>query len=258
MTDTPSRDDDEHVDTAGTADTEQTAQAAQAGQPARAGQPGPGPGPGNEASEVSQSQTSQVGNDDQMQRVLRVYAKRELRTRMKSVRNLLPDSAAAERSARACAALSALAELGSARIVAGYIAVRKELDVSAALARAADGGKQIVLPRIDEAGGLAFHVHVPGQPLVENDWGVLEPDPNAATVAIADIDLMLVPALALDLRGYRIGYGKGFYDHVLPQLTHGRAVGVVYDFQLLAEVPEEAHDQRVHFIVTDTRSLAAQ
>ena len=102
------------------------------------------------------------------------------------------------------------------------------------------------------------NVHVPGTGLVENDWGVLEPDPNAEQVPIAEIDLMLVPALALDLRGYRLGYGKGFYDRVLPQLAHGRAVGIVYDFQLLAEVPDEAHDQRVHWIITDRRSLAAQ
>jgi 5-formyltetrahydrofolate cyclo-ligase len=195
--------------------------------------------------------------DEKMQRVLRTYAKRELRTRMQSIRKLLPDGSTQERSGRACAAVCALEEFAAARIVAGYIAMRKELDVSAVLVAAAESGKQVVLPRI-ALDGLEFHLHVPGQPLVENDWGVLEPDPNATKVAIADIDLMLVPALALDLRGYRIGYGKGFYDHVLPQLARGHAVGMVYDFQLLAEVPEEAHDQRVHRIVTDQRSLLAE
>jgi 5-formyltetrahydrofolate cyclo-ligase len=201
--------------------------------------------------------TPSESEDDKMQRVLRRFAKRELRTRMQAVRKLLPDSATEERSARACAAVRALPEFASARVVAGYVAMRKELDVSAVLVAAAEGGKRFVLPRI-EPDGLAFHLHVPGQPLVENDWGVLEPDPNAAKVEIADIDLMLVPALALDLRGYRIGYGKGFYDQVLPQLTRGRSVGMVYDFQLLAEVPEEAHDQRVQQIVTDQRSLPAE
>lgn len=195
--------------------------------------------------------------DENMQRVLRAYAKRELRTRMESIRKLLPNSATAERSSRACAAVCALPEFAAARIVAGYVAMRKELDVSAVLQAAADSGKQVVLPRI-ESDGLVFHLHVPGEPLVENDWGVFEPGVNAERVAIADIDLMLVPALALDLRGYRIGYGKSFYDRVLPQLAHGRSVGVAYDFQLLAEVPDEAHDQRVHQIVTDLRSVAAQ
>ena len=153
--------------------------------------------------------------------------------------------------------MCALPEFAAAHIVAGYVAMRKELDVSALLQAAADSGKQVVLPRI-EPDGLAFHVHVPGEPLVENDWGVLEPDASAERVAIAAIDLMLVPGLALDLRGYRIGYGKSYYDRVLPQLAHGRAVGVAYDFQLLAEIPDEPHDQRVHQIVTDLRSVAAQ
>jgi 5-formyltetrahydrofolate cyclo-ligase len=203
----------------------------------------------------------ELSEDEKMQRVLRTYAKRELRTRMASVRNLLPDSATAARSARACNAVIALPEFEAARTIAGYIAMRKELDVSAALVAAADRGRRVVLPRIArnaDHDSLAFHLHAPGQPLVENDWGVLEPDASAETVAIAEIDLMLVPALALDLRGYRIGYGKSFYDRVLPQLVHGRAVGVVYEFQLLAEVPDEAHDQRVHWIVTDARSVAAQ
>lgn len=195
--------------------------------------------------------------DEQMQRVLRTYAKRELRTRMQSIRKLLPDESTVERSSKACTAVQALPEFASARIVAGYIAMRKELDVSDALTAAAKSGKRVVLPRITDE-GLVFHVHVPGEPLVENDWGVLEPDANAEQVPIARIDLMLVPALALDLRGYRLGYGKSFYDRVLPQLAHGRSVGIVYDFQLLAEVPDEAHDQRVHWIVTDARSLAAQ
>jgi 5-formyltetrahydrofolate cyclo-ligase len=201
--------------------------------------------------------TDTKDEDSKMQRVLRTYAKRELRTRMQSIRKLLPDDATEERSTRACAAVLALPEFQTARVVAGYVAMRKELDVSDALHAAADSGKQIVLPRITDE-GLAFHRHVPGEPLVENDWGVLEPNPKSEQVAIADIDLMLVPALALDLRGYRLGYGKSFYDRVLPQLTHGRAVGIVYDFQLLAEVPDEPHDQRVHWIITDTRSLAAQ
>ena len=200
---------------------------------------------------------TELTEEERMQRYLRMYAKRELRTRMQSVRKVLPLSAAAERSAKACAAVCALPEFAAARVVAGYVAMRKELDVEAALRRAADGGARVVLPRI-EPDGLAFHVHVPGQPLVENDWGVFEPEAAAERVAIGEIDLMLVPALALDLRGYRIGYGKSYYDRVLPQLTRGRSVATVYDFQLLAEVPDEAHDARVQHIVTDLRSVPAQ
>jgi 5-formyltetrahydrofolate cyclo-ligase len=195
--------------------------------------------------------------DERMQHALRVYAKRELRTRMQSVRNVLPSSAHAERSARACERAIALPEFARARNVAGYVAMRKELDPRAVLERAAELGKLVLLPRVEEH-GLAFCVHRAEDELVENGWGVLEPSESAERVAIADIDFMLVPALALDLRGFRIGYGKSYYDRVIPQLAHGRAVGFAYEFQLLAEVPNEAHDQKVHLIVTDARTVTAE
>ncbi len=195
--------------------------------------------------------------DARMQQMLRAYAKRELRTRMKSVRNLLPASACSERSAKACTRVLALPEFAAAKNVAGYVAMQKELDTRPVLDRAAELGKVVLLPRVIET-GLAFHVYTPGDPLEESGWGVLEPGPETARVAIEDIDLMLVPALALDLRGYRIGYGKSFYDRVLPELTRGRSIGLGYDFQLLAEVPNEPHDMRVHLIVTDARTEAAQ
>lgn len=194
-------------------------------------------------------------DDEQMQRTLRVYAKRELRKRMTSIRNVIPEAAHAERSARACERVCALAEFAAARYVAGYVAFRKELDPEQALARAAELGKVVLLPRVTED-GLAFHEHAPARALVENDWGLLEPPEDAPRVEIADIDFMLVPALALDLRGFRIGYGKSFYDRVLPQLARGRAVGLAYDFQLLAEVPNEAHDMPVQIVVTDLRTVA--
>jgi 5-formyltetrahydrofolate cyclo-ligase len=195
--------------------------------------------------------------DERMQHALRVYAKRELRTRMQSVRNVLPISAHAERSARACERVIALPEFAAARNIAAYVAMRKEIDPRAVLDRAAELGKLVLLPRVEEH-GLEFYVHHAGEELVENGWGVLEPAETAERVAIAEIDVMLVPALALDLRGFRIGYGKSFYDRVLPKLTHGRAVGFAYEFQLLAEVPNEAHDQRVHIVVTDKRSVTAE
>jgi len=200
--------------------------------------------------------------DARMQQMLRVYAKRELRTRMTSVRNVLPESACTERSGKACDRVLALPEFAAAKNVAGYVAMRKELDTRAVLDRAAELGKVVLLPRVEineaEETGLAFHVYTPGDPLEESGWGVLEPAPGTARVAIEDIELMLVPALALDLRGFRIGYGKSFYDRVLPHLTRGRSIGLAYDFQLLAEVPNEPHDMRVHMIVTDARTEAAQ
>jgi 5-formyltetrahydrofolate cyclo-ligase len=194
-------------------------------------------------------------DDERDNAALRAYAKRELRKRMESIRNVLPRSAHADRSTRACAVLSALTEFASARTIAGYQAMRRELDPSQALQLAAAQGKRVALPRVVED-TLVFHLVTAGEELVENDWGILEPPESAEVIPLSEIDLALVPALALDLRGYRIGYGKGFYDRVLPAMTRACSVGLVYDFQLLAEVPNEAHDVPLKRVVSDTRSVA--
>jgi 5-formyltetrahydrofolate cyclo-ligase len=194
-------------------------------------------------------------DDERDNAALRAYAKRELRKRMESVRNVLPRSAHAERSARACNALIALSEFADARTVAGYKALRKELDPSQVLQLAAAQGKRVVLPRVvDDT--LVFQLVTAGEELVENDWGILEPPESAEVVAPGEIDLVLVPALALDLRGYRIGYGKGFYDRVLPAMQRACSVGLCYDFQLLAEVPNEDHDVPLKRVVSDARTVA--
>jgi 5-formyltetrahydrofolate cyclo-ligase len=188
-----------------------------------------------------------------MVQVLRAYAKRELRQRMQSLRRVLPATARDERSARACARLGELPEFEAASVVAGYQPLRGELDPGAALARAAARGKRVVLPRM-EADNLVFHLHVPGEPLVENAYGVLEPLESAPLVAPVEIGLVLVPALALDLRGFRLGYGKGFYDRALPHLPRAFTIGLAFDFQLLAEIPNEPHDVALHAVVTDERT----
>ena len=83
---------------------------------------------------------------------------------------------------------------------------------------------------------------------------VREPLENAAIVPPQDVDVVLVPGLAFDPKGQRLGYGQGFYDRLL---LHMRAlrVGLAFDFQLLAEVPSFPHDLPVDCVVTDHRVL---
>jgi 5-formyltetrahydrofolate cyclo-ligase len=70
-----------------------------------------------------------------------------------------------------------------------------------------------------------------------------------------EIDLIIVPALALDASGYRLGYGRAHYDRLLPTLTQAFRVGAVYDFQLVPELPKELHDVPMHCVVSDSRVL---
>jgi len=185
---------------------------------------------------------------------LRAVAKRELRARMRSVRGVLPLPAAAARSSAATAHALALPELAAARVVLGFSAFRKELDPAALLTAARAEGKRVGLPRVV---GDALHLHEVGADdvLEEGAFGVLEPPEAAARIDPAEVDVVLVPGLAFDARGHRIGYGRGFYDRLLPQLTRAFRVGLAYDFQLVPELPEDPHDVPVHCLITDARTL---
>jgi 5-formyltetrahydrofolate cyclo-ligase len=185
---------------------------------------------------------------------LQVHAKQELRARMRAVRRVLPLAACAGRSSRANARVMELPEFVRARTVIGYNAMRKELDPTGLLARAASLGKRVGLPRVQDD-HLQLHVYEPSDALEENQLGMLEPLASAPVIDNAEVDLIVVPALALDAQGYRIGYGRAFYDRLLPALVNAFYVGVAYDFQLVPELPKQAHDAAMHCVVSDARTL---
>lgn len=184
--------------------------------------------------------------------------KKELRRSMLALRKALPETARAERSARIAEHVLALPEYREARTIAAYVAMRGEADPNGIVLDAFAQGKAVVLPRADAARGLLeWAPHRADAPLVRGLLGVAEPAASVAAIDPAAIDLVIVPAVALDERGHRIGMGKGFYDRALLDLTRAVRVGVVFDFQLVAEVPVEAHDLRVTWVVTDRRDRAA-
>jgi 5-formyltetrahydrofolate cyclo-ligase len=102
---------------------------------------------------------------------------------------------------------------------------------------------------------LSFHAWSPGEPLVANRWGILEPRPELTRAETPRPgDVIAVPAVALSRDGHRLGYGGGFYDRFLAT-TAALAVGIVYDPFLLESLPVEEHDTRVAVIVTDQRTM---
>jgi 5-formyltetrahydrofolate cyclo-ligase len=86
---------------------------------------------------------------------------------------------------------------------------------------------------------------------------VPEPAETATQIQPEDVDFALVPALAVDPRGYRIGYGGGYYDKLIPRLSEACTCVVAYDFQLISEVRELAFDVPVDLVVTDARVIRA-
>ena len=103
---------------------------------------------------------------------------------------------------------------------------------------------------------VVLHAHVPGDALERGAFGIPEPDPGAPVITRPDV--VLVPFLAADPRGYRVGYGKGFYDRLLPELGDALRVAAGFDFQLVPEVPSAPFDVPVDVVVTDARVLRAE
>ena len=192
--------------------------------------------------------------------VLRIKVKAELRKRMRGVRKTAPLEACQERSAKIVAALEALPEMQSARAVALFwpIEARHEVDLRALDATLRARGVKVAYPAIDaETDDMTFRFVPDVAQMEELGYGFAEPPPDA--LPANELDVVIVPAIAADPTGHRIGYGAGYYDRTLPKYAPpARAIVVIYDWQLVAEVPFTPTDTRVHKIVTDTRVLDAE
>jgi 5-formyltetrahydrofolate cyclo-ligase len=196
----------------------------------------------------------QGGHDEKALAFLREHAKRELRNRMRSVRAVLPAAARLERSRAAAERVVQLAEYASARTIIGFSAIQKEIDPGDLLAQARASGKTVGLPRV-VGDQLDLHEYRDVSELEEGAFGILEPAASAPVIAADSVELVIVPGLAFDTRGHRLGYGRAFYDRVLPQMARAFRVGFAYDFQVVMELPDDAHDVPMHAVVTDQRVL---
>ena len=143
--------------------------------------------------------------------------------------------------------------LMDARCVAGYAAMRGELNVFPILAMLSLRDRMLALPKLtSETAPLEFRRWQPGEALIPHALGMKEPAPEAAP---AMPDLILVPLLAFDASGHRLGYGGGYYDRTLAALRKGThpplAIGVAYGFQEVPSLPAEPHDRSLNGILTE-------
>jgi len=189
-------------------------------------------------------------------RQLRQRAKQALRNQMRMVRGALPESACEARSAEIRKRLFGVAELERAATVLAFASIRNEVRTRPIIEAAWSTGKRVALPRVhgDE---LRLHLIDSQTPLGPGAFSVPEPAVDAAAIEPGEIDFALIPALALDPRGYRIGYGGGYYDRLIPRLSNACTCAVAYDFQLISEVPELPYDVSVDLVITDSRVIRA-
>jgi 5-formyltetrahydrofolate cyclo-ligase len=174
-----------------------------------------------------------------------------LRREAISRRDALP---AAER-ARAAEAIAARAfplAVTPGTIVSGFSPMKSEISPVPLMRRLADAGARLALPVVAGKGKpLTMRAWAFGEPLAAGVWGIREPGPEAAVV---EPDILIVPMLAFDRRGHRIGYGAGYYDLTIAALRAKKAVtavGIAFAAQEIETVPATPRDARLDLVLTE-------
>jgi len=147
------------------------------------------------------------------------------------------------------------AEFARAKVLALYAPIHNEVATAEVMIQALALDKTVLYP-IASSGTLTFRRIYSLADLHKGAYGILEPEVSSVKYAPHDIDIIVIPGVAFDLKGGRIGYGKGYYDKALHALEgSGRIVGFSYDFQLLDEIVGEPHDVSMDLIISETRAI---
>jgi 5-formyltetrahydrofolate cyclo-ligase len=190
-----------------------------------------------------------------MQKTIR-EAKQALRDQVRAAVTRMEPGERVTASAQARVLLAAQPLWRTAQRVLFFAPLPEELDVWPLLAVALSTAKRVALPRF-VAKTKTYEVCQildPRLDLQVGHFGIREPHSRCAPLASTRLDLILVPGVAFDLQGRRLGHGKGYYDHLLKGLS-GTTCGVAFDQQIVDEVPVEPHDVRLNCVLTATRWL---
>ncbi|MDE2383760.1 MAG: 5-formyltetrahydrofolate cyclo-ligase [Alphaproteobacteria bacterium] len=140
--------------------------------------------------------------------------------------------------------------------VSAFFPYRSEMDTRPLLGRLAGEGWKTCLPVVIAAGQpLVFRRWLPGEPTFK---GVMNIDCPAEDAEVLEPDMLIVPLLAFDRQGYRLGYGGGFYDRTLAKLRAKKkiiAIGAAYAAQEVSSVPHGPHDQPLDYIITENELM---
>ncbi|MFM9847114.1 MAG: 5-formyltetrahydrofolate cyclo-ligase [Hyphomicrobiaceae bacterium] len=177
--------------------------------------------------------------------------KRKLRARMRELRAGLISAQGATFAASVAAHGLGFLDLANRYVVSAFSSMLDELDTRPIMLRLAADGYRIALPVMQGKGQpLLFRAWAPGDAMNEGIWGIREPKDDKPLLAP---DVLLVPLLAFDRQGWRLGYGGGFYDRTLREARRTRpvvAVGFALDEQEVDAVPHLDYDERLDWVLT--------
>jgi 5-formyltetrahydrofolate cyclo-ligase len=187
------------------------------------------------------------------------HSKPALRAQALARRGAIPVEAAAAFAAHLAAEGLALVKRLRPDIVSAYFPIGAEPSTLPLLEKLGQAGVKTALPVTGRRGtALVFRLWRHGEPAIKGKMAISEPLPEAPEAAP---DLLFVPLAAFDRAGHRIGYGAGFYDRSLARLRAQKniwAVGVAYASQEFPEVPYDAHDERLDYVLTERELIGCR
>jgi len=182
--------------------------------------------------------------------------KSELRERYKEVRRTMPEEVKQACNQKIFRRLIELWSFRDNSTVFCYVSGAIEVDTRLLIQEALERGKRIAVPRCrQDRCDMDFHSISSLADLSPGAYGILEPEGSASTLVTDFSDgLCIVPMLVLDRQGYRIGFGKGYYDRFLARF-HGTVLGLCYENSIVPQMPHGKYDSPIHLAVTEKRVL---
>jgi len=185
--------------------------------------------------------------------------KAELRRSLLKKRQLMTAVECRQKSDRICTQLLTSPLFKEAKTILAYFSFRQEPDISTLFADIPTQGEQDAHPKkiwgFPRCVGNSLHWHIwtPNDAVKIGTYGIIEPHPEAPIITPAEVNLILVPSIACDYQGYRLGYGGGYYDRLLssPEWANKSTIGIVFEFAYLQKLPIEPWDQQLRGVCTE-------
>lgn len=177
--------------------------------------------------------------------------KDQLRKECRRIRATLPAETCRQASQTICRYIQSWHIFTTSTAVFTYLPMQNEIDLTSLLYD--HPKKNWGIPRIHSGGQMVFHAYDPSR-LRQHRYGMLEPDLSCPIIPSEAAQLVLVPGLAFDSNGWRLGYGGGFFDRFLSQFT-GSYAGITYQLFVFKEIPHTSYDIPMQFVITEEKMI---
>ncbi len=183
--------------------------------------------------------------------------KKEIRAEVKKRRREADEETLHEKSLQILERFRQLSAYKDASLLLAYVDAKREVETRLLMRCAWDDGKKVAVPRVDGDGIMHFYYLRSLKDLEPGAFGIMEPRADCR-ICEPEEGLLLMPGVAFDEQGHRVGYGGGYYDRYLEKHPHLIHIALAFEFQIFPEVPSEKHDICPDLIVTENRILGGK